>query len=87
MCWASVVANDDDADDYYDVGVGDDLKLFVVRYGAGSVGYGLSYEKVGSNFNEGCEFVYVCGTELGDSGKNVKCGFGVEPEFGEKCLE
>ena len=50
-------------------------------------GDGLSNEKVGSNFNESGEFVYVCGPELSDSGENVEGYFGVEPKFGEKCLE
>ena len=73
--------------DARDIGVGDDLVFFVVRDGAGCVGDGLSYEKVGSNFNEGGEFVYMCGSELCHGGENVESGLRVEPVLVEKCLK
>ena len=73
--------------DARDIGVGDDLELFVVRDGAGCVGDGLSYEKVGSNFNEGGEFVYMCGSELCHGGENVESGLRVEPVLVEQCLK
>ena len=31
--------------------------------------------------------MYMCGSELRDSGENVERGFRVEPKFGDKCLE
>ena len=63
------------------------LSNFVVRDGAGCVGDGLSYEKVGSNFNEGGEFVYMCGSELCHGGENVESGLRVEPVLVEECLK
>ena len=45
-----------------DIGVGANLKLFVVQDRPSCFGDGLSNEKVGSNFNESGEFVYVCGS-------------------------
>ena len=68
--------------DTSDIGVGDDLKLFVVQDRPSSLRDRLGNEKVGSNFNESGEFVYMCGSELSDSCENVERGFRIEPTFG-----
>ena len=70
-----------------DIGVGDNLKLFVVQDRPSCFGDRLSNEKVRSNFNEGGEFVYVCGSELWNGGANNEGGLGVEPVFGKECLK
>ena len=64
----------------------DDFELFVMGDGADEFRRCFKDEKLGSNFNQSSEFVYVCGSELW-CGEDGKGGFGVEPMLGEECLE
>ena len=79
--WGEVLHNTSD------IGVGDDLKLFVVKGRPSCFRDRLGNEKVGSNFNESGEFVYMCGSKLWNGGENDEGGFGVEPVLGKECLK
>ena len=70
-----------------DGGVSDEFELFVVGDGTNCFWWSLDNEKVGSNFNESGEFVYMCGSKLWNGGENDGSGFGVEPVLGEECLK
>ena len=70
-----------------DIGVGDDLELFVVKDGPNCFRERLGNEKVGSNFTESGEFVFMCGCKLWNGGENDEAGFGIEPVLSEECLK